>query len=107
MTETKKRVRRTEEQLIADLAAEIERLKKRQQARKAKKSPAIKSTADAVRHIDAALKAVEDAAHKQALQEAREPLVAVLMLEGIAVPKPRGRKPKERQANREPARAAH
>ena len=101
MSETKKRIRRTQEQMISDLEAEIERLRKRATMRKAKRSPAVKATAEAVRHIDAGIKAAESQAHKQALLEAREPLVAVLLLEGVAVPKPRGRKPNERKGEPE------
>jgi hypothetical protein len=92
----KKRIRRSDQQMIEDLQTQLERLKKRAQTRKATRSPSLKHTAQAVRSIDAALAAVDSAPLKKALQEAREPLVAYLMIEGIAVPKPRGRKPGRR-----------
>ena len=91
----KKRNRRSEEQLIADMQAEIERLKKRAQARKAKKSPSLKATTDALRSIDTALRSAEGGALKKALSEAREPLAAYLQMEGIPMPQRRGRKPKD------------
>jgi hypothetical protein len=94
----KKRIRRTDDQLIADLQAEIERLKHRAQARKAKKSPELKATLDAVRSIDTALKGAADGTLKRALAEAREPLVAYLQMEGIAMPKKRGPKTKAERA---------
>ena len=90
-----KRIRRTDDQLISDLQAEIERIKKRAQAKKAKKSPELKATTDAVRSIDTALKTASDAELKKALTEAREPLAAYLQMEGIPIPKKHGRKPKE------------
>jgi hypothetical protein len=90
----RKRNRRSEEQLISDLQAEIERIKKRAQAKKAKRSPSLKATADAVRSIDTALRTAENAALKKALTEAREPLVAYLQMEGVPLPQRRGRKPK-------------
>ena len=92
---SKKRIRRTDEQMIQDLQTEIERIKKRAQAKKVKKSPELKATTDAVRSIDTALRTASDAALKKALSEAREPLAAYLQMEGIPIPKKRGRKPKE------------
>ena len=89
----KKRNRRTHEQMIADLQAKIESLKKRQVVKKAKRSPALKNTVDAVRAIDMALGANPEGPLKKSLAEAREPLVAFLQLEGIPMPKRRGRKP--------------
>jgi hypothetical protein len=88
-----KRTRRTHEQMIADLQAKIESLKKRQVVKKAKRSPALKNTVDAVRAIDMALAANPESPLKKSLSEAREPLVAFLQLEGIPMPKRRGRKP--------------
>ena len=97
MADTKKRIRRTEEQMITDLQSEIERLKKRALAKKAKKSPTLKHTADAVRALDMALGTADSDALRAALTEAREPLVAYLTMEGVPIPKRRGRKPRALQ----------
>ena len=92
----KKRIRRTDEQLIKDLEAEVARIKQRAQAKKAKKTPELKATTDAVRSIDTALRMASDTELKKALAEAREPLVAYMQMEGIPIPQRRGPKPKER-----------
>jgi hypothetical protein len=94
-TTTRKRNRRTDEQMISDLQAQIEKLKRRAQSRKAKKSPSLKHTLDAVRKVDMALAASPEMPLKKALSEAREPLAAFLQMEGIQLPKRRGRKPKD------------
>lgn len=97
-TEKKTRNRRTHDEMIADLQAEIERIRKRAAVKKAKKSPALKALTDAVRSIDTALRSAESGTLKKALSEAREPLVAYLAMEGVPVPQRRGRKPKAREA---------
>lgn len=86
----KKRVRRTTDQLIADLEAKIEHIKVRAVTRAAKKNPAIKFTNQAVRAIDLALADAANGAHKEALTEARTVLVAYLQLEGLKIPQRRG-----------------
>jgi hypothetical protein len=91
--EPKKRIRRTEDQLIADLEAEIERLKGKAAAKAAKKDPSMRHTTNAVRSIDVALATATDPAQRRALDEARTVLVAYLQLEGIKIPQKRGRKP--------------
>jgi hypothetical protein len=96
--EKKTRNRRTEEQRIADLQAEIERLQKRAVVKKAKKSPALKALTDAVRSIDTALRSADSGTLKKALSDAREPLAAYLAMEGVPIPQRRGRKPKAREA---------
>src|SRR3954469_15849380 len=85
-TQTAKRVRRTDEQLISDLQAEIERVKRRAVQRKATKSPAISQTTKALKHIDAALAESDDKATRQALDEARSTLVACLAMAGVLIP---------------------
>jgi hypothetical protein len=80
------RVRRTEEQRIADLEAEIQRLKHRATQRKATRSPAIRHTTNAVKHIDAAMAETEDKPTRQAFEEARTALVACLALAGVVIP---------------------
>lgn len=91
---TKKRRRRTDEELVQDLQKKIGLLKKRAQAKKAKSSPAMKHMAVAVRSVDLALESAESASHKGALIAAREPLVAFLQMDGVMIPKRRGRKPR-------------
>jgi hypothetical protein len=81
-----KRVRRTDEQMIADLESEIERLKRRSTERKVTRSPAIGYTTKAVKHIDAALADADDKTMRQALDEARSTLMACLAMAGVMVP---------------------
>src|SRR4051812_534152 len=85
MVEESKRVRRSDEQLIADLEARIESLKTRAAQKKAKRSPALSHTLKALKAIEAAMQASEDAAMKRALDEARGLLSACLSLHGVAV----------------------
>ncbi len=90
--------RRTVEQRIADLHAEITRIKSRAAEQKIKKDPALRHIAGAVRFIDKALAATKDKATRDALTEARAALSACLTLnravpagEEVIVPaKPRG-----------------
>lgn len=79
-----KRTRRTPEQMIEDLQAEIERVKARAARAKVKKDPALKHIAAAVRSIDKAAGASEDKAIRTALGEARATLAACLELAGAA-----------------------
>jgi hypothetical protein len=85
------RVRRTDEQMISDLEAEIQRLKTRAVQRRVTRSPAIRYTTQAVKHIDAALAESDDKSTRQALDEARATLVACLAVTGIMVPAGNGR----------------
>ncbi len=80
-----KRTRRTPEQLIADLQARIEQVKHRAERQKARRDPALRHISGAVRSIDKALGASEDAATRKALDEARVTLAACLALNGVAV----------------------
>lgn len=95
----KKRIRRNEEQLIADLELEIQRIKARAAAKTAKKDPATKHTTDAVRSIDLALSSASKPVHREALSEARTVLVAYLQMEGVKIPQKRGRKRGSSRAN--------
>ena len=96
----RKRKRRTDEELIADLKERIKDLRERQEARKLKESAAIRAATSAVRWLDKALDAAaeEDNSHlRHALADARKPLEAYLGTEGLKLPKarlPRGRRPK-------------
>jgi hypothetical protein len=84
--QTAKRVRRTDEQVIADLEAKIARLKRRAVERTMRRSPAITHTLTAVKRIDAALAETDDKALRQALDEARATLMACLAVAGVVVP---------------------
>jgi len=95
-----KRQRRTPEQKIQDLQAEIERIKTRQAARELKQSEGYKLTLTAVRTIDKALEAAKEEGHSalaHVLHDAREPLANHLAEQGVELPqarRPRGRRPK-------------
>jgi len=78
----KKRRRRTVEQRIADLHAEISRIKTRAAEQKIKKDPALRHIAGAIRSIDKALGETKDNATRSALTEARTALSACLTLNG-------------------------
>ena len=95
-----KRKRRSSQEMIADLEAQIARVRARAERRKAKKDPALRHIAAAVRSIDKALAGSKDVATRQALDEARATLGAVLSLSaatpkagrgGVAVQADRGR----------------
>ena len=66
-TATATRVRRTDEQMIADLEARISGLKTRATQKKAKRSPSIGFTLKAVKSIDAAM-AAQQAAESSRVQ---------------------------------------
>ena len=83
-----KRARRSTEQLIQDLQQKIEQLKARAAQAKVKKDPALRHIQAAVRAVDKAAKGTGDAAIRKALQEARSTLVACLELGGAAAPAP-------------------
>lgn len=79
------RVRRSAEQLIQDLEARIAEVKARAARKQAKANPTTRFTSQALKSIDKALQACDDSATKQALQEARGALSAVLALDGVVV----------------------
>jgi predicted ArsR family transcriptional regulator len=78
------RVRRSPEQLIKDLEAKIANIKARAERKKIKRDPSVRHTLGAVRSIDKALAATEDKPTRQALDEARSTLSALLSLQGFA-----------------------
>ena len=80
--ETTTRTRRSEEDRIKALEAQIESLKQRAEAKKVKRDPALKHVAAALRSIDKALSFSEDQATRQALDEARATISAALWLPG-------------------------
>lgn len=87
------KIRRTEEQRIADLEAQIARLKARAAAQKVKKDPALKHVSAALRSIDQAASQTEDRVLRQSLIEARTSLSACLQLKGVTLT-PKGSSPK-------------
>jgi cell division septum initiation protein DivIVA len=99
MTPEKKRIRRTPEQMIADLQAEIERVKTRAAAKEMKASPAAKSALLAIRALDKGLDAAaveNNSLLRHALADARKPLAEYCETQGLRLPKPRlprGRRP--------------
>ena len=99
-TATKRRKRRSPEEMIADLHRQIEEVKARAVAKSLKTSAAVKHTMVAVRNIDKGLEEAAEEDNKQlrhALADARKPLAAYLTNQGVRLPKarlPRGRKPK-------------
>jgi hypothetical protein len=90
-SQTATRVRRTDEQLIADLEDQVQRLRHRATQRKVTKSPAIRLTSNAVKHIDAAMAETDDKPMRQALEEARTALMACLAVAGVVIPLGQGR----------------
>jgi hypothetical protein len=89
--ELTRRVRRTDEQMIAELEARIAGLKQRAVQRKVTRSPAIRHTQNAVKHIDTAMGESEDAVLRRALEEARTSLVACLAVQGVLIPASAGK----------------
>jgi hypothetical protein len=85
MAKGQKRTRRTPEQLIAELEAKIASVKRRAETQKVKKDPALRHISGAVRSMDKAMAATQDAATRTAVGEARTALAAVLTLNGVIV----------------------
>ena len=80
--------RRTAAQRIADLQAEIERVKEREAAKELRADPAVKMTAAAVRAINKALGEAKEAELREALSAAKGTLAAYLEGKGLRVPRP-------------------
>lgn len=83
--EAAQRKRRTPEQQIADLESKIHEIKTRAERQKVKKDPALRHVSAALRAVDKALGETSDSATRQALGEARATLSACLSLNGGAV----------------------
>ena len=77
-----KRTRRTPDQIIADLQAEIARVKARAAQAEVRKDPALRHISGAVRAIDKAMGETNDKATRTELAEARATLSACLALNG-------------------------
>lgn len=95
-----RRKRRSPEQMIADLQAQIESVKARAQARELKESPAMKRTLTLVRGLNKAIaEATEEknSGLQKALKSAHATLSDFLADQGVRPPKPRksrGRRPR-------------
>jgi len=85
MAKGQNRTRRTPEQLIAELEAKIAGVKRRAEQQKVKKDPALRHISGAIRSMDKAMAATQDAATRTAVGEARTALAAVLTLSGVVV----------------------
>src|SRR5688572_27705792 len=71
--------------LIAELEARIASVKRRAETQKVKKDPALRHVSLAVRSMDKAMAASQNAATRTAVGEARSALAAVLTLNGVVV----------------------
>lgn len=93
----KKRYRRSDDELIADLQKRIEDLKKRKAAKSIKTDPAAKDTNAAFRALTKAVESAKkssDTELKRALSAAQRTLAEYYEAKGISVPK--ARKPRAR-----------
>ena len=101
-----KRQRRSAEQVIADLEAKIATIKARAERQKVKRDPALRHMSAALRSIEKALAETRDSTNRQALDEARSGLAALLALNGVAVKQGSGRAAGARNGRRGASRAA-
>ena len=96
----KRRKRRSPEEIIADLQAEIERVKNRKVARELKQSPAHKAALMVVKSVDKALEAAADEGLtplRHVLADTRKSLGAYLEERGLKLRKanlPKGPRPR-------------
>jgi hypothetical protein len=81
---TKTRTRRSVEDRVAELQAQIAKIKSKAEQAKVKKDPSLRHISGAVRSIDKATAATKDSATRNALAEARANLAACLALQGAA-----------------------
>jgi len=97
---TKRRKRRSPEEIISDLQAEIRRVRSRQKVRELKESPAHRAALAAIKALDKALDKAADegsSALRHALADGRKSLGAYLEEQGLQLPKanlPKGPRPK-------------
>jgi len=99
-TKTKRRNRRTPEQIVADLEAKIEDVKARAAAKEAKQNPEVKPFLAAVKAVDKALDAATDPETTRALEAARAPLSTRLVGIGLRLPDRKARKPRPGKAEK-------
>ena len=94
---TKKRKTRTVEQRIADLEAEIAKVRQRDAAKKLKADPCVQEAAKLIRTLHKATSVAEEAKNEalsNAVTIARDAVGSYLQDRGIAVPKRREKKTK-------------
>lgn len=84
MPATAKRTRRSVEDRVAELQAQIAKIKSKAEQAKVKKDPSLRHISGAVLSIDKATAATKDSAIRSALAEARANLAACLALQGAA-----------------------
>jgi len=95
-----KRIRRSPEQIIADLEQQIEDLRAREKAKEMKNDPAMKAGLAIVRQLDKAIEEAKEGGHNalaHALADGREPIASFFDEAGVPLPKarrPRGRRAK-------------
>ena len=85
-TTTKKRNRRTPEQIVADLEAKIADVKARATAKEAKRSPEAKVFIAAVKAVDKAIEGATEPETVRALEAARAPLGTRMIEMGLRMP---------------------
>lgn len=85
MTETKY-TRRSDDDRIKELEAKILGIRTRGERRQARANPAVRLTAGAVKLLDKALNATQDAVARKVIEEARQGLGAYVSTHGWAVP---------------------
>ena len=90
--------RRTAAQRIADLHAEIERVREREAAKSLRADPGVKLTAQAVRALNLALAEAGEPDLVQALEAAKGALAEYLKAKGLRVPKPGKKRARAEQA---------
>jgi hypothetical protein len=96
--ESKKRVRRTPDEIVADYEAKIADVRSRQKRSQIKGSPAVRQLFTAVKAIEKGIAAAveeQNVTLKTTLNEVREPLAAYLALEGLSLPQQRERRPRK------------
>ena len=100
-TTPKTRKQRTPEEMVADLEAEIARVKERAAAKEAKARPEVKPFMFAVKATDKAMVAAKDAGNEaiyNALESARALMGEQLIAMGVRAPVTRGRSKSEKAA---------
>jgi hypothetical protein len=104
---TKRRRRRSADEIIQDLQDEIRRVRSRQAARELKESPAHRTALAAVKALDRALDAAAEEGVgplRHALADGRRALAAYLEAQGVRLPKPnlpKGPRPRDARSDAE------
>lgn len=77
---------RSEEERVAELEAKIAAIRSRGERRKARANPCVKLTVGAVKLLDKALNATDDAVARRTIEDARTALGAYVSQQGWVVP---------------------